>query len=256
MKLLVVIALLFVLTEINFARNTWRGTNARQGIKTPSMRRNALPTTLRRNLSSRSLNQHNKIKQRTLGGKSLSSKYLSSKKRPRQDLKQRRRRGKYGEPRERTLRCKRGAELQCTNTGLAGVFKVKHTEPQNEFNRLYKQNKPFSTGQRKRLMESRRKGEEFYKKYQDKKNEDEKEYNINDVSKNTIIGFDQAKSLTRPDVSIRLGPDGRGGHVWRTETEIPIIQIDYQKDEIKRFKRIVKFATDENGNVVHMFEPI
>merc|ERR1719154_59187 len=210
MKLLVVIALLSVLTERNFARNTWRGTNVRQGIKTPSMRRNALPTTLRRNLSSRSLNQHNKIKQRTLGGKGLSSKYLSSKKRPRQDLKQRRRRGKYWEPRERTLRCKRGAELQCTNTGLAGVFKVKHTEP-----------KVSST-----------------------------------VYKNTIIGLDQAKSLTRPDVSKRLGPDGRVGHEWRTKTEIPIIQIDYQNDEIKRFKRIVKFATDENGNVVHMFEPI
>ena len=109
MKLLIVVALFFVLTERNFARNTWRGTNARQGIKTPSMRTNVLPATLRRNLPSKGLKQYNKIKQRTLGGKSLSSKYLSSKKRSRQDLTQRRRRGRYGGKRERTLRCKRGA---------------------------------------------------------------------------------------------------------------------------------------------------
>ena len=84
MKLLVVISLLFVLTERNFARNSWRVTNARQGIKTPSMRTNVLPATLRKNLSSKGLSQYNKIKQRTLSGKSLSSKNLSSKKRPRQ----------------------------------------------------------------------------------------------------------------------------------------------------------------------------
>ena len=122
MKLLVVITLFFVLTETNFARssNPWRG-NVRQGIKTPSMRTNASPSTSRRTLFSKTLKQNSQIKQRTLGGQSLSSrklssrgrqrkiKKISSRGRQRQTHSHRKSRRNDVDHREQALRCKRGA---------------------------------------------------------------------------------------------------------------------------------------------------
>ena len=111
MKLLVVIALLFVLTETNFARrfNTRRG-DVRQGIKSPSRRTNAFPSTSWRSSYSKSLNQQNRqIQQKTLGVKSLSSNYFLTRGRKVQKTKHTQRKSKinYLDHREKSPRCKR-----------------------------------------------------------------------------------------------------------------------------------------------------
>merc|ERR1711894_17966 len=79
------------------------------------MRTNASPSTStsRRSLFPKTLNQNSKIKQRTLGVKSLSSKYLSTRGRQRKIPTQRKIRRNYVDHR----RCKRDAGEHCAHQG-------------------------------------------------------------------------------------------------------------------------------------------